>query len=306
MILVEASMTEELGTYPIKVVARMTGLSPDVIRAWERRYGAIAPSRAERGIRLYRDADVTRLLLLKAAIAQGHAIGRLASQSDEALSALGAEPSEPSSHQPSPFAQRVIAAIARLDHQSADAALGEAASLLPAPALLAEVVQPLLTHVGNVWSQQRLGIAREHLTTSLLRSLLGTLLRTRQVPHRRGTVVLGTLPGESHEMGLLMVALLLASHGHPVCYLGPNLPPSELAAAAAETDAAILGLSLALAPDEAGLAALQDLADALPPQVALWLGGHGASLVPAAHLPQRARVFRSLHDLNRHLERQLP
>lgn len=298
-------MTEDLGTYPIKVVARMTGLSPDVIRAWERRYGAIAPSRAERGIRLYRDADIKRLLLLKAAIAQGHAIGRVASQSDDVLSALGALPTESPAPQPSPYAQRVIEAIARLDHQSADAALGEAAALLPAPALLAQVVHPLLTHVGDVWSQQRLGIAREHLTTSLLRSLLGTLLRTRQVSHRRGTVVLGTLPGESHEMGLLMVALLLASHGHPVCYLGPNLPPSELAAAAAETDAAILGLSLALEPDEAGLAALQALADDLPPQVALWLGGHGATLVPTAQLPQRARLFSSLHELDRHLGRQL-
>ena len=78
------------------------------------------------------------------------------------------------------------AAIARLDHQSADTALGEAAALLPAPKFLAEVVQPLLTHVGDVWSQQRLGIAIEHLTTSLLwlGSHEATLVPTAQLPQR--------------------------------------------------------------------------------------------------------------------------
>lgn len=299
-------MADELGTYPIKVVARMTGLSPDVIRAWERRYGAIAPARAERGIRLYREADIKRLLLLKAAIAQGHAIGRLASRADDALAALGAQPPGPPPPQPSPFAQRIISAIARLDTPSADAALGEAAALLPPSALLAEVVQPLLTHAGDHWAHQRLGIAREHLTTSLLRNLLGTLLRTRQVDYRRPPVLLATLPGEWHEMGLLMVALLLASHGQPVCYLGPNLPSSELLDAAAETDAAIVGLSLARPPDEAGLAALKDLADALPSHVSLWLGGEGAAELPAAHLPQRALVFGTLQEVERHLELHLP
>jgi len=301
MITAEGSMTDSNGTYAIKVVARMTGLSPDVIRAWERRYGAIVPPRAERGIRLYRDQDVKRLLLLKEAIAMGHAIGRLAALSDTELAAMLARSPAPLATGLSPLVERVISAIARLDYAAADEALGEAAALLPPSALLAEVVQPLLTHVGETWSYQPLGIAREHLTTGLLRHLLGTLLRTRHVDRRLPPVILGTLPGELHEMGLLMAGLLIASHGIPVYYFGPNLPPSELAGAAAETKAEIVGLSLARVPDAPQLAALEALAKALPPHVGLWLGGEGAQGIPGERLPKRASVFASLDELERRL-----
>lgn len=301
MIAAEGAMSQSNGTYSIKVVARMTGLSPDVIRAWERRYGAIVPPRAERGIRLYRDQDVKRLLLLKEAIASGHAIGRLASVSDAELAAMIARSPSAVSAGPSPLVERIISAIARLDYRAADEALGEAAALLPPSTLLAEVVQPLLTHVGETWSYQPLGIAREHLTTALLRHLLGTLLRTRHVDRQLPTVILGTLPGELHEMGLLMVGLLIASHGVPVCYFGPNLPPSELAGAAVETKAEIVGLSLARVPDAPQLAALEALAEALAPHVMLWLGGEGAQGIPAERLPKRVSVFASLDEMERRL-----
>lgn len=289
------------GTFSIKVVARMTGLSPDVIRAWERRYGAIAPARAERGIRLYRPQDVERLIRLKDAVAQGHAIGRIATLSDADLAALTVRTEAEPSEGPPPMAQRVLAAVERLDAMAADEALGEAAVLLSPDTLLSEVVQPLLIHVGTTWSRQPLGIAREHLATGLLRSLLGTLLRTRQVDRRQPPVLLGTLPGELHELGLLMVALRVASQGIPVCYLGPNLPPAEIVGAARVTGARTVGLSLAFSPDDTQREAIARIARDLPPEVDLWLGGCGAGAIPPDELPPRATVFSSLDEVDRRL-----
>ncbi|MBO9540469.1 MerR family transcriptional regulator [bacterium] len=290
------------GKYQIKAVCRLTGLSPDVIRAWERRYAAIAPVRAERNLRLYSEGDVARLLLLKQATAAGHAIGRIASLSDADLSDLVATP-EPLPVQPQGvLAQRIIDAVDRLDYLAADEALGHAALVLPPVQLIHEVVLPLLEHVGSRWSHRSLGIAAEHLATSLLRSLLGTILRTRHLDRRHAPVLLGTLPGELHEMGLLVVALMVASCGVPVCYLGPNLPPSELALAAKRIGAFAVGISLVTHPDDARLSALETLAGALEPGTRLWLGGQGISTLPARALPRQAIVLPTLLEVERHLK----
>lgn len=299
-------MTELPGNYPIKAVARMTGLSPDVIRAWERRYGAIAPARAERRIRLYSEQDVERLSLLKEAASLGHAIGRIATLPDEALRQLNrGRPAAPPSS-PSRLASRVIEAVERLDAIAADEAVSEAAALLPADALLDDVVIPLLREVGANWSRRPLGIATEHLTTGILRGLLGTLLRTRTIDRRHPPVLLATLPGEPHELGLLSAALRIASHGVPVCYLGPNVPAPELVDAARTIDVFAVGISLVLAPDEAQLAMLGRLADDLNTGIGLWLGGAGSLAIPSERLPRRAAILPESADLYRRLRARNP
>ncbi len=299
-------MPEPATHHSIKVVARMTGLSPDVIRAWERRYAAIAPARDDRQIRLYSDQDIERLLLLKEATALGHAIGRVATLPDADLAALVKPRSAPPPHGQSRLAQRVIEAVERLDPLGADDVLGEAAALLAPGPLIDEVVLPLLHHVGEAWRHQELGIATEHLTTGILRSLLGSLLRTRTIDRRHPPVLLATLPGEPHELGLLTVALRIASQGVPVCYLGPELPAAEIAGAAQTIDAFAVGLSMVLAPDPARLEALEALARDLAPGIGLWLGGPAVAALPQESLPSRALHVRDARELELRLRARTP
>lgn len=288
----------DTGKYPIKAVCQLTGLSPDLIRAWERRYGAIAPDRAARNQRLYSDRDVARLALLKQATAAGHAIGRIAALPDEALASLVAAAPVAPEPDHGPLAERIAAAIERLDYMAADEALGQAAAMLPPEQLIDQVVLPVLDRLGHRW-QQPLGIAAEHLATSLLRSLLGTLLRTRTLARHRAPVLLSTLPGELHEMGLLVAALSVASHGVPVCYLGPNLPADELIGAAERIGAFAVGLSLVLPPSEERLGDLARIATSLGPGTRLWLGGSGALATQRGALPASATVIPSLAALPR-------
>ncbi|MNY50289.1 hypothetical protein D3C86_1857840 [compost metagenome] len=103
-------------------------------------------------------------------------------------------------------------------------------------------------------------------------------------------------------MGLLAVALMVASCGVPVCYLGPNLPPSELALAAKHTGAFAVGISLVTHPDEARLSALEALAGALEPGTRLWLGGQGVAELPAGALPRDAIILPTLLEVERHLK----
>ncbi|HEY9898360.1 MAG TPA: MerR family transcriptional regulator [Pantanalinema sp.] len=290
------------GKYQIKAVCQLTGLSSDVIRAWERRYGAISPVRAERNLRLYSERDVARLLLLKQATGAGHAIGRIATLADADLASLVTPVAPARAHDQGLPAQRIIAAIERLDYTAADEALGQAAVVIPAAQLIREVVLPVLEHVGARWSQYPLGIAAEHLATSLLRSLLGALLRTRHIDRLHAPVLLGTLPGEPHEMGLLVAALTIASCGVPVCYLGPNLPASGLALAAKQIGAFAVGISVVNSPDEAQLSELDRLASELAPGTALWLGGQGALSAPPGALPARSLVLASHEAIERQLQ----
>jgi DNA-binding transcriptional MerR regulator len=289
-------MLSENAVYPIKAVARLTGLTADTIRAWERRYAAIAPQRTEGGHRLYSSADVARLSLLQRALVAGQSIGRVAHLSDEALRALAAQ-EEPNSPLDPAGADRILAAIVAFDHAAAETELRRCSMLLTPRQLVYDVALPLMEAIGLGWRDGRVGIAQEHFATSLLRSLLGTLLRLSEQHPDRSPLVLATLPGELHEMGLLCVALIAATRGVPTVYLGPQVPVAELAAAARATRAFAVGLGISAEIDpEPVLVELQTLASALPANQLIWLGGRGAGALEKDRLPAKCRLFLSLAD----------
>lgn len=153
--------------YPIRAVARMTGLPIDTLRAWERRHAGVSPSRDARG-RIYTDADVARLRLLRDAVANGHAIGRVARLDDEALRELAGAVASPLRTTPAPqpaavSASAIAAALEDLDLQQVDLQLARAAALLSPTGLLRDVMMPALREVGEHWHTWSLGIAQEHL-----------------------------------------------------------------------------------------------------------------------------------------------
>ena len=285
--------------YPIRAVSKLTGVAIDTLRAWERRYGAVTPVRDARG-RIYSDADVARLRLLHEAVSQGHAIGRIASLSDaqlrRATKQTPAAPPAPSRN--GPIDTRVLReAITDFDASTVDTEIGRFAATLAPDVLLREVVMPLLTGVGDAWHEQRATVAHEHLISAALRNVLGSLLRVYSPTRRRSDehpcLLFATPSGERHELGTLGAAMLAATAGLDVVYLGPDLPGRDIAESASRARARVVVLGVTRTTDHKATAAqLRIVARHLGADVELWIGGTSAPQY-AATVGDRARI---LHD----------
>jgi MerR family transcriptional regulator, light-induced transcriptional regulator len=277
-----------VAVHPIRVVAERTGLSPDVLRVWERRYRVVEPARDAGGRRVYADADIEYLGLLGRATAAGRSIGKLANLSREELAELvrtdeAARRSRANLEGQSNAARHVEQAIERvraLDGAGLEGALRRAAALLGVPVLLEAVVAPLFRRIGDEWHAGTMSPAQEHLASAVVRSLLATFPGGPAAPADAPRLVVATLEGERHEIGALLVATAAMTEGWSVIYLGPDLPAGEIARAAAETAAEAVAVSIVYMTDRetvrAGVAALRAQ---LPRQATLLVGGGGAAAV---------------------------
>jgi DNA-binding transcriptional MerR regulator len=292
--------------YPIRAVARMTGLSVDTLRAWERRYRAVVPTRNQRG-RLYSDVDVARLKQLAHLVAHGHAIGTIASLSDAELAALrnGGDARTTGGSDLAAVAKLEVltTAIERYDLETFETVLNRHAAVLPPRELLFAMILPLLREVGTRWAAGKLRPSQEHLVTGIVRSVLGSLLRTTARPDASPKVVFATPAGERHELGLLCSALLASSAGYGVVYLGPDVPAADIAHAAATTGAQVVMVS-ATTPGVVSRREAKQLVRLLP-GIELWAGG------PEAHVllgesGGRVRHVESLDDVVPMLSRHAP
>jgi DNA-binding transcriptional MerR regulator len=255
-------------------VVHLTGLSPDVLRAWERRYSAIEPLRSPGGSRRYRESDVQRLRLLAAATRAGHSIGSVARLDDAELARLvdqaGAAPATSS-------LAEVLEALRELDPVRAEDIASRQLAALGPIRFARDFALPLAQVIGERWVEGQFCVASEHLGTALLRSLLGSSLRPSPIAQRGPKIVFATPPGERHELGLLSAALVVVGAGCNPIYLGPELPLEEMLRAIEIAGARALAVSLtALRPDDA-LRALRALRGGLPDEVALWVGGAAAA-----------------------------
>lgn len=291
-------------TFPIRAVAKMTGVSIDTLRAWERRYGAVTPQRDDRG-RVYTDADVRRVKLLHDAVERGHAIGRIAHLSDEELTQVAggastiAPASMPSSGSASIEIRPIVESLGRFDAAFVETELSRAAALLRAPELLKTVLVPLMTEIGQRYYDGESGIAHEHMLSACVRNVLGSLLRVHAKGGFTRTLLFATLPGEPHEFGTLGAAVLAASGGLGTLYLGPDIPADDILTVTQtiRVDAVVIGLTLGARKTRGEIA---KLAGHLTPDVELWLGGRHAEEL-AADLKGRALALASYEALERHL-----
>lgn len=235
------------------VVVQRTGLTAHVLRAWERRYAAVEPGRTEGGQRLYSDADVLRLRLLKRATEGGRSIGSVAALTSEALAELvGEDVSVPESRLPvageEAARERHLAACLlaadRMDAGALRAELMRAVVRLSAVRFVTGVAGPLLQRVGELWAEGQLRPAQEHVVSTAVRQVLDWLLGRYRAPEDAPLVVVGTLSGELHEFGAMLAAVVAADAGWRVLYLGPSLPGSEIAGAAGRMGAAAVAVSL--------------------------------------------------------------
>jgi MerR family transcriptional regulator, light-induced transcriptional regulator len=289
--------------YPIRAVSRLTGISLDTLRAWERRYKVVTPERAERG-RLYSDAEIQRLILLRDAVSRGHAIGQVATLSDAELKDLlqpTADPAQTSAA--TDLLAPLIRAIEQYDAAGANEEIGKLAALLPALDLVTQVALPLMRVVGDRWHNGTLTIAHEHLASEVLRNLFGSLLRIYKPQEPVVKIVLATPSGEHHEFGILAAAMLAAPLGLEPVYLGANLPAEAILAAAAQSGAPVIVLGLLdESPYAEGLRELRILAQEAPENVEIWLGGRSLNDQPKA-LKDRVTAIENFAVLEKQLRR---
>jgi methanogenic corrinoid protein MtbC1 len=285
-------------------VAKITGLSLDTLRAWERRYKAVVPERSERG-RQYGPEQIDRLLLLNQLVQKGHAIGGIASRSDEELRGLlTGEPGQPVSvpAPPPDILAPIMEAIENFDSLRASDELGRLAAVLRPRELVHQVAVPLMREVGIRWHNGTLAIAQEHLVSQMLRTLLGSMMRLFRPPNPGVTMVFSTPAGESHEFGILAAAMLASLAGVEPVYLGPDLPAREIADAARRTCAKVVALSVTF-PSEKTQGELNALAAAMPEDAELWVGGAGSVQLDLTRLGRKTVWIKDLSALENECRR---
>lgn len=297
--------------HAIQIVAARTGLSPDVIRAWERRYGAIAPERTDSRRRLFTDQDVQRLLLLRRATNAGRRIGDVAGLSVESLTELVREDERAqeraqgfgaaaSGRDARHYFEMSLGAVLAFNSSELESCLHRAAIELGVGDLFEGVLSPLLEQVGERWLRGRLSIAHEHLVTSRTRAMLDSLLAAFSNPESRVRLISTTPAGQHHELGALQAAVIGAVEGWRATYLGPNLPAAEIASAAVETEASVVALSIVFPERDAALEReLERLGELLPGGTHLVVGGRAAGLYRPTLEALGARVPSDLQDLRR-------
>jgi DNA-binding transcriptional MerR regulator/methylmalonyl-CoA mutase cobalamin-binding subunit len=302
--------------YPVRLVAVRTGLSPHVLRAWERRYSAVTPTRTDGGQRLYSDLDVQRLLHLQRLTYRGHPIGRIASLPLDELSRLDEEAAERLSlpgltrsddggpDLPGQAVTTALAATRRLDAVELMALLERAAVTLGVPVFIDQVVAPALAQIGHGWSERSVSVAQEHMATAVFRRVLGWLLRVYEARSDAPRIVVATLPGHGHELGALMAAASAAAEGWGVTYLGPDLPVMDLVGAAAQAGARAVAISAVYQPSGTDLLGpLREMRAALPEGIPLLAGGPATLAIGADARAAGVYVVESLADFRTLLPR---
>jgi DNA-binding transcriptional MerR regulator len=290
--------------YSIKAVSQATGLTVETLRAWERRYQAVVPPRDEMGRRVYRAEHVLRLRRLREATERGHPIGRLVHLDEAALKDLLEAPQPaPPTAAASSFVERILDAAQRYAAAEVEQVLTLAIALLPPRQLIDDVLSPLLREVGDRWHSGQFSIAQERLVSAAVRRHVALMVDAYDRSAHGPVIVFATLPGERHELGLLLASMVTASHGCQVHYLGPELPAEEIARYAESTGAAAVAVSVIVGESTAPVAdELGRLRRALDPERALWIGGSGARRLTAESLPAGCVIVGGTPELEQRLE----
>ncbi len=296
--------------YPIRAVAKLTGIPVDTIRAWERRYAAVQPQRSTRG-RAYSEQEVQRLTLLRDAVARGHSIGQVATTPDDDLKALLRRTDDmvsgSSARGKVKSADSVLAAVLQsieaFDYAGADRELSRLSVSTADPRkLVHEIALPLMRITGERWHDGRFTIAQEHMVTALLTGLLGSLMRIYAAPNPPVKVLFATPENEFHGFGVLAAAMLAAARGTGAIHLGTNLPAREILHAARRTEADAIMLGVCGAKAESVIPALQEIQKGIRERTQLWVGGADSESLAKAALDCGAVVLKDFREFEQKLD----
>ena len=273
--------------YPVQVVVRQTGLTPHLLRAWERRYAAVRPTRSASGRRVYSDLDVRRLKLLSRITKQGHPIGSVATLPDEVLENLAKQAAISQAERPrrkggsdrerSAIVRDCLAVIQRFDTDGLNKILKRTVLETGYTAVVRQVVAPLAQRLGELWSNGIIQTSHEHFASGVIRAFLLDPARQYSGTAPNTALVASTLQGQLHELGVVMAAALAAERGWRVIYLGPSLPALEIASVAIKNEARVVALSMVYPEAEPKIEnELRELRNNLPEKTPILIGGSGA------------------------------
>ena len=266
----------------IHIVAKLTGLSKDVIRVWERRYGLVKPSRSSNRYREYSDEEVALLRFVKAQMEQGATIGSLAAEGHDPLVArmriatpVSAEDQKPHER----LLDDLVGSLDPLDKAGFERRLNGAVAVIPFEEAVQRILLPLQRRVGELWHQGRLNIAVEHYVTKIIQQKLFSVMNQLSVNEFGPRILIACPEGETHEIGAQAVAYIAATRGCHVYYLGPNLPSSDLVIFGETITPDLILLSLTEVKSEAS--ALQQLKELelLATRWPVAVGGQGARAI---------------------------
>ncbi len=208
------------GALRIGELSKRAGVSPELLRAWERRYGLVRPTRSAGGLRLYSPADVERVRLMRQHLAEGLAAAEAASLASRAV--VG-EAADPAALHPAVVRDDLADALDRFDEPRAQSILDRLLAVATVDTLLRDIVLPYLHELGERWTRGDASVAQEHFASSVLRGRLLGLARG----WGQGlgpAAVLACLPGEQHDLGLITFGLALRARGWRIVYLGTDTP----------------------------------------------------------------------------------
>lgn len=300
----DRTSNQDLPVYNIKAVSRLVGLLPVTLRAWERRYGLPVPQRGDQGYRLYSDYDLRTLRWIKTKLEGGLSISRAV----EFLTELRQSGKDPALEAPLLQSQTSASifilkvqfrqSLESFNDGLAAEILRRAFTIYTVETVLMEIIQSTLLELGEAWHNGKLPIAVEHFATQFCMQYLNSLLASSAAPTRSGLMVAACAPGETHQIGLLSLVVMLRWRGWDVKYLGPDLNLERMEEALIPLHPRLLLFTATLPETAINLADLEGLLDRFPPpRPLLILGGQAfrsmrlAESVPAIYLDASPTVM---------------
>ncbi len=290
-------MIEDSNDFSIGMVERDTGIGRDTLRVWERRYGFPEPLRNAKGERIYSEQQVRRLQRIRRLLDQGMRPGKLLALNERDLDQLEADLY---ARQASPLddtVARLLEALHQADIYRIAQLLQQHYERQGMRDFIMQTVAPLVRATGEAWAQGQLQVFQEHILSEQLRRFLKTQI-AQQATSQPARIILATLPGETHTLGLLMVEALLASEGVSAINLGGEVPMDQIKNAVEQFEVETLGITFSAAyPYKHIRPHLTELRDLLPANVTIWAGGEGVYRL--RKLPAGVVKFKNLDAIAR-------
>ncbi len=317
----------DLPLYNTKAVVHQTGVPAPTLRAWERRYGILTPRRGGNDYRLYSERDMMLIAWLRERVESGMTIsqaiallrsleparrrgrrGRPAGATGGETGASAAAAAEPQRMAQSELCNVLLAQLLAMDEAAANRTIGQALAVYPVEDVCVDLLTPVLQEIGRLWAAGEVSVAGEHFASMVIRAQLASLFRSAAGKEQGPLVLVGCAPKEQHEIGALMVALMLRRAGMRVAYLGQSVDAEGLMATVEAVKPACVALSASLAEHSEALARIgRRLREQGRGSLVFCFGGRAfecdralAETVPGEHLAGDART--AVAQLRKRLE----
>ncbi|SHK02493.1 B12 binding domain-containing protein [Rubritalea squalenifaciens DSM 18772] len=294
----------------IKIVTQQTGLSPHVLRVWEKRYQAVTPMRTDTNRRLYTDSELQRLKALAILTGLGYAIGQIARLSCSELQVLlrkhdnsindrsEAPATDLGDEQEKGFISRAIQATKEMDQAKLETIFDEASIAFGYSGLLERVMVPFIKLVGQLWQEGHISSSDEHAASCAIREYLAHTTRPFTSSTSSPSLIVTTPSGQLHEIGAVIAASLARKAGWNVTYLGASLPAEEIASAAIKRQAKAVALSIVYPVDDPHLLGELGRLRRHLPNTPIIVGGQGAAALAPQLSEFKMKHLSSIREFN--------